>query len=89
VEIYPNIKAVDFVRWLSKPFSVKVDRWVRRFLEGDITLVKDVVDQYDEKHDTTSTIVVSTVENGLLSEEKEKMSLRERMFFYFYFFCLK
>lgn len=44
--IHPQV-ATHLAQWLSPKFAVQVNRWVLRYLAGDITLVKDVVQQHE------------------------------------------
>lgn len=62
--------------WISPTFSVKVIDWVHRFLNGDISLVKDIVDRHDEINNTKSEVLINTLSNQL-EESKTHISRLE------------
>lgn len=69
--------AVHLAQWLSPQFAVKVTDWVLRYLQGDITLVKDIVERHDAVHGTVSTVVIDSKEKDLEYDERVK-ALDER-----------
>jgi hypothetical protein len=68
--VHPLI-ATHLAQWLSPKFSLQVNKWVLRYLSGDPTLVKDVVDNHDKIHKVKTTQIN-------FSEDKERAELEER-----------
>lgn len=72
--IHPLL-AIDLAMWINPEFNLKVIQWVNRYLNGDITLVADVVEQHDRVYDTISSVVVNTVDstniNNTLAQQIE------------------
>ncbi len=62
--IHPKV-AIHFAMWISPEFSVKVIDWVHRFLQGDITLVRDIVERHDAVNNTHTEILITTMQNQL------------------------
>ena len=45
--IHPRI-AINLAQWISPEFAVKVTEWVQKFIEGDVSIVKDVIERHDK-----------------------------------------
>ncbi len=73
--VHPKI-AIHLAMWISPTFSVKVIDWVHRFLNGDITLVKDIVDRHDAVNNTTSEVLITSL-NNKLDEYKSNIQILE------------
>lgn len=74
--IHPKL-AIHFAMWISPEFSVEVTDWVERFMRGDITLVKDIVDRHDAINDTKSEVLIKTLSNQLDDYKSNIASLEE------------
>jgi hypothetical protein len=53
--------AISLAMWISPEFHFLVIEWTSRFLGGDRTLVRDVVERCDKVHGTVSMSTVSSV----------------------------
>jgi hypothetical protein len=73
--IHPKL-AIHFAMWISPAFSVEVISWVERFMRGDVTLVKDIIDRHDAINNTTSEVFITTL-NNQLNEYKTNIVLLE------------
>ena len=69
--VHPRV-AVHLAQWISAKLAVKITDWVLRYMQGDITLVKEIVQQHDIVNNTTSTVIVDTVDNTLTTEERRE-----------------
>ena len=82
-QIHPHV-ALHLAQWLSPLFLVDVVRWVGRYLSGDLSLIPEIVERHDVVNNTTSKVIVSTIDNELLERErrisvtKEEQELEER-----------
>jgi hypothetical protein len=65
--------AISLAMWISPEFNFHVIEWTSRFLSGDQTLVKDVVDRCDEVHGTVSMSTVSSVSKEQHQRDPEKL----------------
>lgn len=68
--VHPKV-AIHLAMWISPKFSVKVIDWVDRFLRGDITLVKDIVERHDAINNTQSEVLITTMEKQIAEYKKE------------------
>jgi hypothetical protein len=65
LKIHP-MTAVGIAMWMSSDFCAEVKDTFLRFIEGDLTLVKDIVVQINEKTDMINNInVVTNPEDGV------------------------
>lgn len=76
--VHPEL-AIDFARWLSPEFAVKVSRLVNRFRMGDLSLISAIVQRSDIINNTSSTVVVNTVSNEL-KRKQEELAIRKLEF---------
>ena len=67
--MHPRV-AVHLAHWISPEFAVKVTDLVLRFIQGDVSLVGDVLDRHDHVNNTTSAAVVVSVPNELLARRQ-------------------
>jgi hypothetical protein len=67
--VHPMV-ATHLAQWLSPVFSIQVNKWVLRYLSGDITLVKEVVDRHDQVHGGVTTQINFDRELELSAHEK-------------------
>ena len=70
--VHPKV-AIHLAMWISPSFAVQVTDWVYRFLSGDISLVKDVVDRHDAINNTESKIFIET-QNKQLNEYRNQIN---------------
>ena len=56
--------ATHLAQWLNPAFAVQVNKWVLRFIAGDLTLIGDVTQRYDQIHGTFTTAAVKIEEPG-------------------------
>jgi hypothetical protein len=75
--VHPQV-AIHLAFWASPEFAVQVTQWIQRYFDGDISLVKDVLDQYDRVHDTTSVADITSRENVSFTEEERQLCREER-----------
>jgi flagellar biosynthesis chaperone FliJ len=73
--VHPDI-AINLAQWVSPEFSVQVSKWVRRYLQGDITLVRDIVDRHDALNNTRSEVLITTLSNQV-EEYKTQLNTLE------------
>jgi KilA domain-containing protein len=67
--VHPMV-AMHLAQWISPKFAIQVSKWVLRYLSGDLTLIPEVMKQHDAVHDTTTTALVSTVDNEVIRRQK-------------------
>ena len=51
--VHPHI-AINLAQWVSPIFAVKVAGWVSRFISGDLTIVKEVLETHDIENKTVT-----------------------------------
>ena len=68
--VHPKI-AIHLAMWISPSFAVQVTDWVYRFLSGDISLVKDVVDRHDAVNNTVSQVSIKTYDRQIDEYKKQ------------------
>ena len=84
--------ATHLAQWLAPALAVQVNKWVLRFIAGDLTLIGDVTQRYDQIHGTTTTTAVKIEEAGPLTGaelikldekrvavEEKRAAIRERL----------
>jgi hypothetical protein len=52
--VHPHI-AINLAQWVSPIFAVKVAGWVSRFISGDLTLAKEVLENHDSENNTITS----------------------------------
>jgi hypothetical protein len=52
--VHPHI-AINLAQWVSPMFAVKVAGWVSRFISGDLTLAKEVLENHDSENNTITS----------------------------------
>jgi KilA-N domain len=67
---------IHLAQWISAKFAVQVTDWVFRFMSGDLSLVKEVVQRHDEINNTQSSVLVDTISKDL-AEKIQKIELYE------------
>ena len=72
--VHPRV-AIHLAQWLDPVFSIAVTDWVLRFIAGDLTLIGDVTQRYDQIHGTITTTAVKIEEPG--QAEHDLMIKRE------------
>ncbi len=73
--VHPKI-AIHLAMWVSPTFSVKVIDWVYRFMQGDISLVKEIVDRHDAINDTKSEVLITS---RMVSMDKQLYESKEQI----------
>ena len=68
--------AIHLAQWLSPDFHADVTDMALRFASGDLSLVPEVVARHDVMHDTTSVVMVQSVDNKILEQERENIARR-------------
>jgi hypothetical protein len=57
--------AIDFARFISPAFHLQVIEWATRVMTGDLSLVQEVVANYDARNGTSSAVQVHSVEQSI------------------------
>lgn len=73
--IHPDV-AIHLAMWISPKFSAKVVAWSRRFMQGDITLVKDIVERHDQLNNTKSDVLITTLSNQIEEYKSNIISIQ-------------
>ena len=70
--VHPKV-AIHLAMWISPKFAVQVTDWVYKFLSGDLSLVKEVVDRHDAINNTASKIFIET-HNKQIAEYRDQIN---------------
>lgn len=83
--VHPHI-AINLAQWVSPMFAVKVSGWVARFISGDLTLAKEVLENNDSENNTTTSfesrvnpdtgerlVIAETISNDTLKSYDEHL----------------
>ncbi len=62
--------------WISPAFSIKVIDWVYKFMKGDISLVKEIVDRYDTINNINSEVLITS---RIVSMDKQLDETKEQI----------
>jgi hypothetical protein len=73
--VHPKL-AIHLGMWVNSKFGVKVINWTYRFMQGDITLVRDIVDRHDALNNTRSEVLITTLSNQV-EEYKTQLNTLE------------
>ena len=79
--VHPLV-ASHLAQWLAPALAVQVNKWVLRFIAGDLTLIGDVTQRYDQIHGTTTTTAVKIEEPGPIEHDlitKRELALLDQM----------
>jgi hypothetical protein len=69
--VHPHI-AINLAQWVSPIFAVKVAGWVSRFISGDLTLAKEVLETHDTENNTRTSF-----ESKVNPETNERLVIME------------
>ena len=64
--VHPEV-AIKLAGWISKAFEVKVNRWVLRFMYGDLTLIDEIKKNNELMHKKNLSICWKNPSNILLN----------------------
>ena len=57
--------AVRFAEWVSEEFEALVEDVMAKFVSGDVSLIPEIIERHDEANDTTSRVLVQTIDSEL------------------------
>ena len=69
--VHPHI-AINLAQWVSPIFAVKVAGWVSRFISGDLSLAKEVLETHDTENNTRTSF-----ESKVNPETNERLVIME------------
>jgi hypothetical protein len=72
--VHPHI-AINLAQWVSPIFAVKVAGWVSRFISGDLTLAKEVLETHDSENNTRTSF-----ESKVNPETNERLVIMKSVF---------
>ncbi len=76
--VHPRV-AMHLAQWISPKFAVQVADWVFRFMQGDLSLVKEVVDRHDKINGTESRILIESYDRQLLEHKEQIQEYKEQV----------
>jgi KilA-N domain/Zinc finger, C2H2 type len=68
--VHPRV-AIHLAQWISAKFAVQVTDWVLRFMSGDLSLVREVVQRHDEINNTESKVCIDTMSRELIEAKTQ------------------
>lgn len=67
--IHPDL-AASFASTMNRKYALFVGRVMRRYEAGDLSLAASVVQNYDTANNTTSTVLVQSIDNNILEKRQ-------------------
>ena len=71
--IHPRI-AINLAQWISPQFAVKVTGWVDKFIRGDVSIIKDIIQNHDNVNNTESLVSITSVLKTDDNSHKEELA---------------
>ncbi len=76
--VHPRV-ALYLAQWISPSFAVQVVDWLYRFMHGDLSLVKEVIDRHDKINGTQSRVLIESYDRQLLEHKEQIQEYKEQV----------